>query len=124
MEAVPEAGRCSRRVRKHLAHAPATTRARAPLGDRVPRSRDRVRKARCPGSNRLPPVGYFPLPRTCWLDHYYRPMQRRFAAFLDRHDHSTAANEIVAAEQHEIDLYERFSDFVNYGFYIAARTAD
>lgn len=70
------------------------------------------------------PVGYFPLPESCWLDHYYRPMQSRFAAFLERHDHSPAATEIVEAEQLEIDLYERFSEFVSYGFYIATRTAD
>ena len=69
------------------------------------------------------PIGYFPLPESCWLDHYYRPMQDRFAAFLERHDHSPAANEIVEAEQFEIDLYERFSDYVSYGFYIATRTA-
>lgn len=69
------------------------------------------------------PVGYFPLPKSCWLDHYYRPMQGRFAEFLDRHGHSTAAEEIVASEQDEIDLYERFADFVSYGFYLAERTA-
>jgi SAM-dependent methyltransferase len=70
------------------------------------------------------PVGYFSLPRSCWLDHYYRPMQERFGAFLDRHQQSPAADEIVEAEQREIDLYERFSAFVSYGFYIATRTAD
>ena len=70
------------------------------------------------------PVAYFSLPESCWLDHYYRPMQHRFAAFLDKHDHSVAATEIVEAEQHEIDLYERFSAFVSYGFYIATRAAD
>jgi SAM-dependent methyltransferase len=69
------------------------------------------------------PIGYFPLPESCWLDHYYQPMRSRFAAFLDRHGHSAAANDIVEAERHEIDLYERFSPFVSYGFYIAARTA-
>ena len=30
--------------------------------------------------------------------------------------------QIVEAEQGEIDLYERFSDFFGYGFYIATRT--
>lgn len=50
------------------------------------------------------PIGYFPLPETCWLDHYYHPMRSRFPAFLDRHGYSAAANEIVEAEQHEIDL--------------------
>ena len=70
------------------------------------------------------PVGYFPLPASCWLDHYYRPMQERFTSFLERHGHSVEARAIVDAERHEIDLYERFSSFVSYGFYIARRTAD
>jgi len=69
------------------------------------------------------PLGYFPLPESCWLDHYYQPMRSRFGAFLDRHGHSAAANAMVEAEQHEIELYERFSAFVSYGFYIARRTA-
>lgn len=70
------------------------------------------------------PIGYFPLPETCWTDHYYGPMQARFEAFLDRHEHSAAAKAIVEAERHEIDLYQRFSAFVSYGFYVARRTAD
>ena len=52
------------------------------------------------------PVGYFPLPEYCWLDNYYRPLQERFSAFLDRHEHSEAAQAIVAAEEREIALYE------------------
>lgn len=64
------------------------------------------------------PIGYFVLPRASWLDHYYRPMQARFPAFLNAHAGSAAAN-IVAAEEHEIDLYERYSDFVSYGYYVA-----
>lgn len=70
------------------------------------------------------PIGYFSLPESCWLDQYYRPTQARFAAFLDRHDSSDAANEIVGAERHEIDLYERHSHHVSYGFYIALRNHD
>lgn len=70
------------------------------------------------------PVGYFPLPETCWLDHYYRPIEARLGGFLDRHDHSAASIEIVEAERREIDLYKRFSAFVGYGFYIATRSSD
>ena len=68
------------------------------------------------------PVGYFNLPESCWLDHYYRPMQGRFAEFVERQDHSRAARQVVEAEQREIDLYERFSEFFGYGFYIATPT--
>ena len=69
-------------------------------------------------------LGYFPLPERCWLDNYYRPLQARFDAFLDAQNHSAAARDIVAAEQREISLYERFSAYVSYGFYVAGRLHD
>ena len=66
-------------------------------------------------------LGYFTLPPDCWLDHYYRPLQSRFAAFLARHDHSDAARAIIAGEEAEIALYEQYQAFFSYGFYIARR---
>lgn len=68
------------------------------------------------------PVGYFALPKRCWLDNYYRPLQARFAAFLSRHGNSEAAAAIVAAEEAEIALYQRNAAFVSYGYYVARRT--
>ncbi len=70
------------------------------------------------------PIGYFALPERCWLDNYYHPLQRRFADFLTRNGHSDAARAVVDAEQREIDLYERNSANISYGYYIARRTAD
>lgn len=67
------------------------------------------------------PVGYFALGQASWLDNYYRPMQGRFDAFLARHGHSDAAKAIVAAEQREIELYERYSAYVSYGYYVARK---
>jgi SAM-dependent methyltransferase len=72
--------------------------------------------------NGFSPMGYFALPKRCWLDNYYRPMQDHFAAFLERNDNSEAAAAIVAAEEHEIALYERHSAFVSYGYYVARRS--
>jgi cyclopropane fatty-acyl-phospholipid synthase-like methyltransferase len=74
--------------------------------------------------NGFTPVGYFSLAPHCWLDNYYRPLQRRFAAFLARHGHAEAAAKVVAAEQNEIELYERHSDYFSYGYYIARRLSD
>ncbi|KAA6184397.1 methyltransferase domain-containing protein [Thiohalocapsa marina] len=65
------------------------------------------------------PRGYFVLPPHCWLENYYRPMQDRFDAFLARHGHGDQATAIVAAEQHEIRLYERYQDHYGYGVYVA-----
>jgi cyclopropane fatty-acyl-phospholipid synthase-like methyltransferase len=67
------------------------------------------------------PIGYFTLSERCWLDNYYRPMQQRFSAYLDRHEHSEAARAIVAAEENEISLYERYKAFVSYGYYLARK---
>ena len=67
------------------------------------------------------PIGYFVLPEHCWLDGYYRPMQDRFEEFLDRHVNSAEARAVVAAEQREIDLYERYKAHFSYGVYIARR---
>ena len=67
------------------------------------------------------PIGFFILPKHCWLDEYYRPMQDRFDDFLDRNGNSKEACEIVAAEKHEINLYEKFKDHVSYGVYIGRK---
>ena len=68
------------------------------------------------------PIGYFVLPEQCWLDHYYRPMQQRFSRFLEAHTYSDAAKAIVASEEAEIALYERYRTFVSYGYYIARKS--
>lgn len=73
-------------------------------------------------ANGYSPIGYFALPVHCWLDHYYRPLQDRFDGFLERHGRSEAAHRIVEAEQAEIELYERYAEYVSYGYYVARRT--
>lgn len=67
------------------------------------------------------PIGYFPLSESCWLEHYYRPLQARFPALLEQHGHSEAVRACVEAEEHEIALYERHKAHVGYGFYIARK---
>jgi SAM-dependent methyltransferase len=74
--------------------------------------------------NGYSPIGYFSLPERCWLENYYRPLQARFADFLTRHRYAAAARAVVDAEEAEISLYERFSTFISYGYYVAKRTSD
>jgi ubiquinone/menaquinone biosynthesis C-methylase UbiE len=64
--------------------------------------------------------GYFPLPETCWLEHYYTPLQSRFEAFLKVHS-TEEAKAIVEAELQEIALYKKHCKSYSYGFYIAER---
>ncbi len=64
---------------------------------------------------------YFVLPAHCWLDNYYRPMQARFEAFLERHGASDEAVAIVEAEQNETSLYEKYRDYYSYGVYVSKK---
>lgn len=67
------------------------------------------------------PIGYFVLPERCWLDNYYRPMQNRFKDFLDRNGNSEEACAVVASEEREIEMYERYKDYYGYGVYVAIK---
>lgn len=67
------------------------------------------------------PVGYFVLPEQCWLENYYRPLQKSFPDFLSRNDNSEAAQALVEAENQEIELYETYKAHYSYGFYVARR---
>ncbi|MDY6830665.1 MAG: class I SAM-dependent methyltransferase [Thermodesulfobacteriota bacterium] len=71
--------------------------------------------------NGYSPVGYFVLPTHCWLENYYRPMQNRFKAFLDRHKNSKAAQAVVEAEIREIKMYEQYKSYYSYGVYVAKK---
>lgn len=74
-------------------------------------------------ANGYSPLGYFVLPESCWLEHYYRPMMERFAGLLDAHEHSAAAVALVEAEKQEIALYEKYKAYYGYGMYIARKVA-
>lgn len=67
------------------------------------------------------PIGYFVLPEDCWLKEYYGPMQDRFDDFLARNANSETAKAVVAAEQKEIELYNRYNDYYSYGVYISKK---
>ncbi|NKI35573.1 methyltransferase domain-containing protein [Wenzhouxiangella sp. XN79A] len=67
------------------------------------------------------PIGYFTLPPECWLEGYYRPLEKGFDAFLERHGNSPAARGIVQREHEEIERYRRCGAHYSYGMYIARR---
>ena len=72
-------------------------------------------------NNGYSPIAYFLLPEHCWLDNYYRPMQRTFGGFLKRNSNSKEAQAVVSAEEHEFALYEKYKQYYSYGVYIATK---
>ena len=71
--------------------------------------------------NGFSPVGFFFLPQSSWIDNYYRPIEKRFDDFLQKHNNSDEARNIVEGEKEEIRLYKKYNDYFGYGFYIAKK---
>ena len=67
------------------------------------------------------PVAHFILPEYCWIDNYYKPLENRFATFLEKYNNSELAKNIVDIEKEEIKIYKKYKDYYSYGFYIAKR---
>ena len=66
-------------------------------------------------------LGYFPLPKSCWLENYYQPLEGQFLSFINAHDHSEEAKKLVENEKSEIKLFKKYGDYYGYGFYIAQK---
>jgi len=71
--------------------------------------------------NGYSPVGYFVLTQNSWIDNYYKPIEKRFPAFLEKHNNSEMARNIVEEHKEEIRKYQKYKDYYNYGFYIAKK---
>lgn len=64
--------------------------------------------------------GYFPLPKQCWVNQYYDPMQNQMSEFL--HIYQTEeAEEFIKEQRKEIEFYRKFHPYYSYGFYIAEK---
>lgn len=60
----------------------------------------------------------FTLPKTAWLDEYYAPLKAKIPALLNKYSDDSEAQEILNAELTEIEMYEKYSAFYGYEFYI------
>lgn len=66
-------------------------------------------------------VGYFYLGQDSWMENYYKPMEAKFEAFLERNNNSDLAKKVVEEHKNEIDLYQKYKDYYSYGFYVARK---
>ncbi|MCK5029527.1 MAG: class I SAM-dependent methyltransferase [Bacteroidales bacterium] len=78
-------------------------------------------KIRILEENGYSPIGYFILSQNSWIDNYYKPMEKRFSAFLEKHNNSEMARNIVEEQKEEIRKYKKYKDYYSYGFYIAKK---
>ena len=67
------------------------------------------------------PVATFILPENCWTDHFYALQAMTQEAFLKKHTGNKTAEELVANERREAQLYQKYKAFYGYVFYIGKK---
>ncbi len=67
------------------------------------------------------PVATFILPENCWTEHFYVPQVKAQELFLKKHAGDKTAEEFIANERHESQLYYRYKEFYGYVFYIGKK---
>lgn len=68
-------------------------------------------------------VATFMLPEHCWTTHYYEPLGKFRKAFLEKYAGSKAAEELLAFQLREEELYRKYKAYYGYVFYIAKKLA-
>jgi ubiquinone/menaquinone biosynthesis C-methylase UbiE len=63
-------------------------------------------------------VAHFTLPPSSWWRDFYRPLQISVAEFRQRHTGEADAQELADQVQHEIELWQAYSEFYSYAFFV------
>lgn len=83
--------------------------------DTIPNKVDQMQKAG------YIPIASFILPEDCWTEHFYAPQVRAQEVFLKKHAGKKAAEEFIANQRHETQLYYKYKEFYGYVFYIGKK---
>lgn len=67
------------------------------------------------------PVATFILPATCWTEHYYAPLVTAQEMFLNKYTGNKIAEEFVALQRYDAEIYREYKEFYGYVFYIAKK---
>jgi ubiquinone/menaquinone biosynthesis C-methylase UbiE len=63
-------------------------------------------------------LAHFPLPRSCWWDTYYHPLEERFPRFQEKYADNPDALQVLEMTRREIELFRKYSDWYGTEFYI------
>ena len=67
------------------------------------------------------PIATFILPESCWIDNFYKPQISAREHFLRKYKGNKTAEEFIARERFEEQLYNRYKDYYGYVFYIGKK---
>lgn len=72
-------------------------------------------------NNGYVPVATFILPENCWTEQFYVPQIATQEAFLKKYAGNLTAEELVANQRHEAQLYAKYKEYYGYVFYIGKK---
>jgi len=67
------------------------------------------------------PVATFVLPDNCWTENYFAPKVDADKLFLEKNAGNKAAEEFIANQRHEAQLYNKYKEYYGYVFYIGKK---
>jgi len=67
------------------------------------------------------PIATFILPEYCWIENFYKPQIEVQKKFLEKYAGSKTAEEFIANERREANLYQKFKKYYGYVFYIGKK---
>ena len=67
------------------------------------------------------PVASFILPENCWTEHFYAPQVSAQEEFLKKNAGNKTAEEFIANQQHETQLYYKYKEYYGYVFFIGKK---
>ncbi|MFW5821372.1 MAG: class I SAM-dependent methyltransferase [Bacteroidota bacterium] len=67
------------------------------------------------------PVATFILPENCWTEHFYEPQVSAQIEFLKEHAGNKTAENLIASQRHEAELYYKYKEYFGYVFFIGKK---
>ncbi len=67
------------------------------------------------------PVATFILPENCWTDNFYVPQVKAQEVFLKKYKGNSTAEDLIANEIREAQLYSKYKEYYGYVFYIGKK---
>jgi SAM-dependent methyltransferase len=67
------------------------------------------------------PVATFILPENCWTEHFYAPQVTVQEAFLKKYAGNKTAEDFIAYQRYEAQLYYKYRKYYGYVFYIGKK---
>ena len=67
------------------------------------------------------PIATFVVPETCWTDYYYVQHPQMQESFLKKYKGNKSAEEFIAYQRYEAELFYKYKAYYGYVFYIGKR---